>query len=61
MAFLQYYKNGHVDVHVALLVALGFFFGGWVGGWTAQLISGPMLRKGFAVVMALIAVDRFFR
>jgi len=57
MAFLQYYKNGHVDV----LVAVGFFFGGWLGGWSAQLISGPVLRKGFAVVMALIAIDMFFR
>ena len=61
MAFLQYYRNGHVDVPVAVLVALGFFFGGWLGGWGAQLISGPALRKGFAVVMALIAVDMFFR
>jgi uncharacterized membrane protein YfcA len=61
MAFLQYYRNGHVDVQVAVLVALGFFFGGWLGGWSAQLVSGPVLRKGFAVVMALIAVDMFFR
>ena len=32
-----------------------------LGGWTAQLIPGPLLRKGFAVVMAMIAVDMFFR
>ncbi len=57
MAFLSYYQNGHVDVRVAVLVAVGFFFGGWL----AQLIPGPMLRKGFAVVMAMIAVDMFFR
>lgn len=61
LAFLQYYKNGHVDVHVALLVAIGFFFGGYVGGWFAQLISGPVLRKAFAVVLVLIATDMFFR
>lgn len=61
MAFLHYYNNGHVDVRIAVLVAVGFFFGGWLGGWTAQLISGPLLRKGFAIVMALIAVDMFFR
>jgi len=61
LAFLQYYRNGHVDVHVAVLVALGFFFGGYVGGSVAQLIPGPLLRKGFAVVMALIALDMFFR
>jgi uncharacterized protein len=61
LAFLQYYRNGHVDVQVAVLVALGFFFGGYLGGTVAQLISGPLLRKGFAVVMALIALDMFFR
>jgi uncharacterized membrane protein YfcA len=60
-AFMQYYRNGHVDVHVAILVAIGFIFGGYVGGTLAQPISGPMLRKGFAIVMALIAIDMFFR
>jgi len=24
LAFMQYYRNGHVDVHVAVLVAVGF-------------------------------------
>jgi len=61
LAFLQYYRNGHVDVQVAVLVALGFFVGGYVGGSLAQMIPGPLLRKGFAVVMALIALDMFFR
>ncbi len=60
-AFMQYYKNGHVDVHIAVLVAVGFLFGGYVGGYTAQIIPGAMLRKGFAVMMALIAADMFFR
>lgn len=61
LAFWQYWKNGHVDVHVAVLVAIGFVLGGYLGGWTAQLIPGPVLRKGFAVVMALIALDMYFR
>jgi uncharacterized membrane protein YfcA len=61
LAFLQYYKHGHVDVTVAVLVALGFFFGGYVGGYTAQLIPGALLRKGFAVVLAGISIDMFLR
>lgn|SRR5512147_1345513 len=61
LAFMQYYRNGYVDVHVAILVAIGFIFGGYIGGSLAQLISGPLLRKGFAIVMALIAIDMFFR
>jgi uncharacterized membrane protein YfcA len=61
LAFLQYYRNGHVDVQIAVLVAAGFLFGGYAGGYLAQLISGPMLRKGFAVVLVLIAIDMFRR
>jgi len=61
LAFMHYYRNGHVDVPIAILVALGFFFGGYLGGYAAQLISGPVLRKGFAVVLVLIAVDMFLR
>jgi uncharacterized protein len=61
LAFLQYYRNGHVDVRIAVLVAVGFFFGGYVGGAAAQLIPGALLRKGFAVVLVLIAIDMFFR
>lgn len=61
LAFLQYYRSGHVDVRIAVLVAGGFFFGGYLGGYLAQLIPGTLLRKGFAVVLALIACDMFFR
>lgn len=61
LAFLQYYKHGNVDVRVAILVALGFFFGGYVGAYLAHLVSGPTLRKGFAIVLTLIAADMFFR
>lgn len=60
-AFLHYYNNGHVDVRLAVLIAVGFVLGGYAGGWLAQLISGPVLRKGFAVMMAFIAADMFFR
>jgi uncharacterized membrane protein YfcA len=61
MAFLQYYRAGHVDLRVAALVAVGFFFGGWLGGYAAQAISGPLLRKGFAVTLVLIALNMFLR
>lgn len=61
LAFWQYYKNGYVDVQVAILVAIGFIAGGYLGGWTAQMIPGALLRKGFAVVTALISLDMFFR
>jgi len=60
-AFLEYYRNGYVDVRVAVLVAVGFVGGGYLGGAFAQVVPGPMLRKGFAILLAAIACDMFFR
>jgi len=37
------------------------FAGGYFGGGWAQQLSGPMLRKGFAVIMGIIAVMMFFQ
>jgi uncharacterized protein len=60
-AFLGYYKAGHVDVGIALVIVAGMFLGGYIGGGWAQQISGPALRKGFAVFMVLAAVKMFFQ
>ena len=60
-AFLQYYKAGHVDVALAIMIVIGVFAGGYFGGGWAQQLSGPMLRKGFAVIMGIIAVMTFFQ
>lgn len=60
-AFMQYYRAGHVDLKVSALIVVGLLIGGWVGGDWAQQISGPTLRKGFAIMMALAAVKMFFQ
>jgi len=60
-AFIQYYRAGHVDIKIAVLIVVGLLIGGWVGGGWAQQLSGPALRKGFAVMMALAAVKMFFQ
>ena len=60
-AFIEYYKAGHVDVGLAIMVALGVLAGGYFGGSWAQQLSGPMLRKVFSVMMAIIAVKMFFQ
>jgi len=46
---------------VAALIIVGLLVGGWLGGGWAQHISGPALRKGFAVLMAAAAVKMFFQ
>jgi uncharacterized protein len=60
-AFIEYYKAGHVDVGLAIMVAIGVLVGGYFGGSWAQQLSGPMLRKVFAVMMGIIAVKMFFQ
>lgn len=54
-AFWNYFKAGHVDLRLALLIALRFSVGGWIGGLWAQHLSDTVLRRGFAVVLVLLA------
>ena len=60
-AFMQYYKAGHVDLGVPVTIAIGVLLGGYFGGSLAQHLSGPVLRKTFAVVMALAALKMYFQ
>jgi len=60
-AFLQYYRAGQVDLRMSVLIIVGLLLGGWFGGGWAQQVSGPVLRKGFAVFMALAALKMFFQ
>jgi uncharacterized membrane protein YfcA len=59
-AFWEYYKSGHVNIKLALLIALGFAVGGWVGGLWAQHLSDTVLRRGFAVLLVLLAAKMAF-
>ena len=61
LAFLEYYKAGNVDVKMALLIALGFVFGAYFGGAWAQQIPQVVLRKMFAILLAVTAVKMFFQ
>ncbi len=60
-AFIQYYRAGHVDLKIATLIIIGLLVGGWFGGGWAQQLSGPTLRKGFALLLALTALKMFFQ
>ncbi len=60
LAFLRYYRAGHVDLKVAMLIIVGLLIGGWVGGGWAQQVSGPALRKGFAALMIVAGFKMFF-
>jgi uncharacterized protein len=59
-AFIEYYRAGHVQVGLAIMIVIGVFVGGYFGGSWAQQLSGPTLRKVFAVLMGIVAVRMFF-
>lgn len=61
LAFMRYYKAGHVDVGLAVVIVAGVLLGGYFGGGWAQQVSGPALRKSFAVFMFLAAAKMFFQ
>ena len=56
LAFWSYYRAGHADLKLALLIAVGFMIGGWFGGQYAQHLSETALRRGFAVLLVLLAI-----
>ena len=60
-AFWKYYKAGEVDLRLAILVALGFALGGWIGGSWAVHLSDLKLRRGFAVVLIVVAIRMLFK
>ena len=57
----EYYKHGHVNVVYALLLGLGLILGGWLGATYAVKISGPVLRRAFAIFLGLTAIQLFFK
>jgi uncharacterized membrane protein YfcA len=56
LAFIQYYRAGHVDVKVGALIVIGLLLGGWFGGQFAQQLPQMTLRKLFAVLLLITAV-----
>ncbi len=60
-AFWKYYQVGAVDIKLAIMVAIGFAAGGWIGGGWAQHLADATLRRGFSVLLMIIAVRMFFK
>jgi uncharacterized protein len=60
LAFWKYYQAGHVDMRIAGVIILGVVLGGYLGGSWAQQLSGPILRKSFAALMLIAAINMWF-
>jgi len=59
LAFMEYYKKGNVNIQAAILICITVFLGAVVGAKIAQIAPPNVLRKGFAVFMALAAIKLF--
>jgi uncharacterized protein len=60
LAAYQYYQNGLVDMKVALIMAFFFFIGGYFGAKFATQIPQVFLKKGFAVMVIIMALKMLF-
>jgi len=63
LGFLQYWKNPavQIDLWAAGAIAAAFILGGYFGGKWANQIDVYWVRKVFAVILALSAVQIFFK
>ncbi len=59
-AAFNYYRAGYVNVKYALIIAAVFMVGGYLGSKLALNIPVSVLKRAFAVVLALIAVKMAF-
>ncbi len=60
MAAYSYYKAGYVNVKYAAVIAIAFMLGGYFGSKMALSLPEQGIRKGFAILLCLIAAKMFF-
>lgn len=60
LAFLQYYKSGHVDAKAAAIICVMLFLGAFFGAKLAHYVHPDLLRKGFALMLLLASIKILF-
>lgn len=61
LGVLNYYRMGAVNLTVAALLALGILFGTYFGSKIALNLPEMLLRRGFAALLILVAVQLLLR
>jgi len=59
-AFIQYYKNGEVDIKAGAIIIVFLILGSMIGAKIANNIPVDILRKGFGILMMLISLKFIF-
>jgi hypothetical protein len=60
LAFMEYYKAGHVNVKAAALMCVGMLLGGYFGAVVANMLPSDVLKKIFGGVLFLISLNMIF-
>ncbi len=60
LAAFQYYQSGYIDIKAALVMSIFFFVGGYLGAKFATQVPQIALKKGFALLLVVIAVKMWF-
>jgi len=60
LAFITYYKHGHVNMRVAIIVMLAFIIGGYFGSLLSVNLPGRSLRVLFGILMLAAGVKMIF-
>lgn len=63
LAFLQYWHNPKVqiDLWAAGAIAAAFLIGGYFGGKWANVLDTHLVRKAFAILLMITAVQMFLK
>jgi uncharacterized protein len=60
LAFINYYKAGHINIKYATILAITFFIGSYFGSKMAINISETSLKKIFSIFIILAGIKMFF-
>jgi uncharacterized protein len=60
LAFMQYYKNGMVDLRAAGIICVGMLIGGYFGGYMATHLDPHIVKKIFGGALFLISLKIMF-
>lgn len=60
LAAMNYFKQGYINWKYALILAIFFLIGGWIGSKIVLQIPQDIVKKGFAILLVLTAIQMFF-
>lgn len=60
LAAYNYHKDGNLNIQYGIVIALAFVLGGYLGSKVSLGLSETLLKKGFGMLMLVLAVKMIF-